>query len=543
MSACRPRRLRSIGALAPLLLLVACTGEVGPGPGSTGGGAGTSGNNGSGGGGPASNGGIGTVAIENAPDKAISRLTNAQFIQSAAVLVGDAAVMGADALLPEQDRHGAFTNTGYAQDQPFDLIESYDSAASYIVDHVTDWTAFQMRWGGCTQATCVSTFLRSFVEAAFRRPATDADVTAFQPILDASTAAMLPYTDTVKLLVRATLQAPEFLYLFADDMLNDYQLAARLSYFVSNGPPDDQLYAAAKAQTLHIPANLDAQIDRLLAKTVTQFASAFAYDYLDLHRATTRNVTTDPATVKLLISSAVNSFAALVDEDKPISTILTLDTFVTDPATATWTSGQPSTAATVQPSASFPFMGLLTHPATLMAMSNEIIGSTVNRGIFISNQIMCVPPTPPPPPGIQQTDLSAKLPPNPTERDIGEARVADPRCQGCHSQFESYSFPFNRWGGDGLFKTDPTLKDNGPILTGLGMITFKGYADFLPQLAGSTQFQRCVTDQLIRYGLQHTEYPADLVDTVLTEAKKLTPAVTFRSLIKALIRQSVFTTR
>jgi hypothetical protein len=52
-----------------------------------------------------------------------------------------------------------------------------------------------------------------------------------------------------------------------------------------------------------------------------------------------------------------------------------------------------------------------------------------------------------------------------------------------------------------------------------------------------------VTDQLIRYGLQHTEYPADLVDTVLAAAKKQTPAVTFRSLIKALIQQSVFTTR
>jgi len=243
------------------------------------------------------------------------------------------------------------------------------------------------------------------------------------------------------------------------------------------------------------------------------------------------------------MSSAVDSFAALVDQDKPIAAILTLDTFVTNAATATWIAGQPSTATTIMPTPTYPFMGLLTHPATLMAMSNAVFGSTVSRGTFIANQMLCIPPTPPPPPGIQQTDLSAKLPPNPTQRDEAEARMSDSRCHGCHAQFESYSFAFNKWGGDGLFKNDPRLDDGGPVTTGLGDIAFKGFADFLPKLAGSTQFQRCVADQLIRYGLQHTEYPPELVGTVLDAAWKLNPNVTFRSLIKALVRQKIFTTR
>ncbi len=157
--------------------------------------------------------------------------------------------------------------------------------------------------------------------------------------------------------------------------------------------------------------------------------------------------------------------------------------------------------------------------------------------------MLCVPPTPPPPPGIQQTDLSALLPPNPTQRDEAEARMADSRCHGCHAQFEAYSFAFNKWGGDGLYKNDPRLKDNGPIMSGLGDITFTGMADFLPKLAGSTQFQRCVTDQLVRYGLQHTTYGQDVTLAVLADAYKLNPNVTFRSLMKALVRQKIFTTR
>ena len=487
--------------------------------------------------------GLGTVAIQNAQDKAISRLTNAQFIQSASALLGDAAVVGADQLLPEQDRHGAFRNTGFAQDQPFDLIQGYDAAASSIVEHVPDWLAFHQKWGGCTDATCVKTFIHNFSEAAFRRPTTDAEVAAFQPILDASAAAALSYDETVKLLVRATLQAPEFLYLFADDALSDFQLAARLSYFITDGPPDAALYAAAKAGSLRNAGGLDAQIDRLLSQSLSRFASAFAFDYLDLRRATTRNLTADEATVRQLMSSAVDSMSALVEQNRPISTILTLDTFVTNPATASWINGASSTDASVKPNPSYPFMGLLTHPATLMAMSNAVFGSTVSRGTFIANQMLCIPPTPPPPPGIQQTDLSSLLPPDPTQRDEGEARLADARCQGCHAQFEAYSFAFNKWGGDGQFKTDPRLKDDGPVKTGLGEIAFGGYADFLPKLANSSQFQRCVTDQLIRYGLQHTEYPPELVQTVLDDAAKLDPNLTFRSLIKALVRQQIFATR
>ena len=487
--------------------------------------------------------GLGTIAIQNAQNKAISRLTNAQFIQSASALLGEAAVVGAEQLLPEQDRHGAFRNTGFAQDQPFDLIKGYDAAAAAIADHVPDWAAFHQQWGACSELGCIKTFIRNFTEAAFRRPTTDAEVAAFQPILDASAAATLSYDEMVKLIIRATLQAPEFLYLFADEALSDFQLAARLSYFVSDGPPDAELYAAAKAQSLRTPAGLDAQIDRLLAKNVARFASAFAFDYLDLGRATTRNLSADEATVRQLVNSAVATMTALVEQDQPISAILTRDTFVTNEAAATWINGKPSTDTLVKPNPAYPFMGLLTHPATLMAMSNAVFGSTVSRGTFIANQMLCIPPTPPPPPGIQQTDLSSLLPPDPTQRDEGEARLADARCQGCHAQFESYSFAFNKWGGDGQFKNDPRLKDGGPVKTGLGDIAFGGFADFLPKLAGSNQFQRCVTDQVIRYGLQHTEYPPELVQTVLDEAWKLNPNVTFRSLMKALIRQKVFATR
>ena len=468
----------------------------------------------------------------------------AQFVRSAALLFSDAAVVGVAALLPVQDRHGVFRNTGFAQGQAYDLIQGYDAAASWIVDHVADWPSFHSRWGGCTAASCATTFIRTFGEAAFRRPLTDTEVQAFQPILDAAVAATLSYNDTVKLLGRAFLQSPEFLYLFEDSLLTDYQLASRLSYFLTNGPPDQALYATAKAQTLHQPAVLGAQIDRLLAGDLTPFAREFALDYLDLSRATTRNVTTDPTVIAQFVSSAVETFASLVQNDQPIGSILTTESFASNSATAMWITGQPSSSATtLSPTASYPFMGLLTHPATLISMSNAVFGSTVSRGIFVADQMLCLPPTPPPPQAFQPGDVAGVLPANPTQRDYGEARMADPRCGICHKQFESFSFGLNKWGGDGLFKTDPALKDDGPVLTALGTIQFGSYKDYLPQLAGSAQFEHCVTDQLLRYGLQHTQYPPDLAVAVLTAAKTNASKVTFRALIKALTTQAIFTTK
>jgi hypothetical protein len=503
---------------------------------------------------PGSGDAFGTVAITNTIDKAVARLTNSQFIHSAAALVGDAAVVGADALLPEQDiQDGFFRNTGFVQEQLYSIVQGYDAAATAIVGKVSDWTAFHQRWGGCTQATCVGTFLRSFLEAAFRRPVTAADVAAFQPILDAATTHGLAYDDTVALLVRATLQAPEFLYLLFDPTLTDDQLAARLSYILTDGPPDAELRAAARNQLLRTSAGLDKQVDRLLAQGLSAFAQSFGFDYLSLRKAATRNInqtaTSTAVSADVLgqfVSSAVDSFAALVNADQPVGALLTTDTFVVNPPTATWIAGQPSTVTTIKPTVGYPFMGLLTHPATLIAISNAVFGSTVSRGQFIAGQMLCVPPTPPPPPGIQQTDLSALLPPNPTARDLGEARLHDARCSGCHAQFESYSFALDRWGGDGLYKSDPRLADGGPITTGLGIIAFDGYQDFLPKLAASTQFKRCVTDHVIRFGLQHTQYPPELAQMVMDDALTTSGPdlkLTFRSLLRALVRHPIFATR
>jgi Protein of unknown function (DUF1592)/Protein of unknown function (DUF1588)/Protein of unknown function (DUF1595) len=546
VSSVRPG-LASLAALGSWLLLsVSCTGSIDSGNG-TGNGTGKPPSSGVM---PGMNGVLGTADIPNTPAKALSRLTNAQILHSAAALLGSAAVVGADALMPELALEGGFQNAGFLQELPLDVVKAFGDAAAYMVAHVTDWPSIYQHYAPCivgtqvvtaAQQACMGTFILNFGESAFRRPTTMQDVAAFQPILDASIAAALTSDQTVQLLVQAFLQFPDFLYLFQDATLNDYQLASRLSYFVTDGPPDAPLYAAAKSGSLH-GAGLATQVDRLLAMDMTAFARAFSYDYLELGVAPARDSTTPKATVQAFVSSATDTFAALINQNKPVSSIITTDTYVANPPTAAWITGQPSTATTVKATTNYPFVGLLTHPATLMAMSTTLLGSTVSRGQYVAYQLLCLPQTPPPPPGIQMTDLSAVLPPNPTERDEAVARANDKRCSACHAQFEAYSFGLNKWSGDGHFQTDPRLVDSGPIVTSLGNMAFSGYTDFLQQLGNAKQFERCVGDKLIQYGLQHTTYPADLLPKILDQSKSA-GGVTFRAMMRSLVLQTIFSTR
>jgi Protein of unknown function (DUF1592)/Protein of unknown function (DUF1588)/Protein of unknown function (DUF1595)/Protein of unknown function (DUF1585) len=485
--------------------------------------------------------GLTTIAIQHDGGRVLSRLTNAQILNAAAELLAiDTSSLAG--LLPEMVPNAGYSNAGYAQSQPYDLIQGMDSAASAMVAAVSDWDALTARYGGCTATSCLADFVAALGERAFRRPLEAEEVASLAPILTAAAENGLDFSATAGLLVRALLQAPEFLYLFEDAELNDFQLAARLAFFVTDGPPDAELYAEAKAGTLRQQDRLTYHVDRLLTAHGKRFAHAFVYDYFSLRKAYQRTVDVDDATITALIESLQATFAQMIESDAPIAALLTTREFVVNPATATYL-GQPEASLVVQAPDENGFMGLVTHPAALIAISNAYEGSTVSRGSFLAHQLLCIPPTPPPSRAFSPTDVSVALPPNPTQRDEAEARLEDPNCSGCHTQFEPYAFALNRWGGDGLYNPDPRLLDDGPMQTTLGELAFSGYATFLPQLAESAQYQRCTIDHLLRYALRHTEYDEAVVDAVQASVSAAGAELTFRALVRAVVQQPVFSNR
>ena len=124
-----------------------------------------------------------------------------------------------------------------------------------------------------TLRTCAWDSVKRFANRAWRRPATDAELQRLQVFHDANVADRGVNAGLVKT-VRGLLQTPGFLYLVegspdaaADDRvhrLTQWEVAARLSFFLWDSMPDPALFGAASRGELATKEQIAAQARRML---------------------------------------------------------------------------------------------------------------------------------------------------------------------------------------------------------------------------------------------------------------------------------------
>jgi hypothetical protein len=119
--------------------------------------------------------------------------------------------------------------------------------------------------------------LRSFLQRAYRHPLGATEVPQFLGVARQALDQGESFTEAMLLAYTAVLCSPEFLYLQErPGRLDDYALASRLSFFLWNSTPDEELLGLAAKHQLHRPKILHAQTDRLLAHPKSrQFVEAF----------------------------------------------------------------------------------------------------------------------------------------------------------------------------------------------------------------------------------------------------------------------------
>ncbi len=90
--------------------------------------------------------------------------------------------------------------------------------------------------------------LRAFVRKVYRRPVPDAEEVRFLPVIKDELASGASFADAMYAGYSAVLCSPEFIGLTESlGPLDDHALAARLSYFLWNSPPDDEAPPAGRS--------------------------------------------------------------------------------------------------------------------------------------------------------------------------------------------------------------------------------------------------------------------------------------------------------
>ncbi|MBI3878730.1 MAG: DUF1587 domain-containing protein, partial [Verrucomicrobia bacterium] len=137
-------------------------------------------------------------------------------------------------------------------------------------------TDFQRRIAASTTgkppAEQARAFVEWFVTRAFRRPATKEEIARYVKMIESAQAAADGKLEAgAQQLIKVVLCSPKFLFRIEGDEqpkardahpISDHQLASRLSYFLWNSMPDEELFALAAKKELG--KNLDAQVRRML---------------------------------------------------------------------------------------------------------------------------------------------------------------------------------------------------------------------------------------------------------------------------------------
>ncbi|MDO8545059.1 MAG: DUF1592 domain-containing protein [Opitutaceae bacterium] len=292
--------------------------------------------------------------------------------------------------------------------------------------------------------------LRGFLQHACRRPVGEVELQRFLPLVDHALKGGASFVNAMIACYSAVLCSPEFIYLHeTPGEIDDHALASRLSFFLENSAPDDELRGLATQGVLGHSDTLRAQTNRLLdGPTSRRFSDAFLDYWLDLRKiaATSPDSTLYPDYYldDFLTESALEEtrlyFAELIRKDLPARYIVSSDFAFVNERLAVHYGLPPMEGVALRRVALPPDSfrgGLLTQASVLKVTANGTTTSPVVRGAWIMGRILGQPPRPPPPgtPAVEP-DIRGAV----TIRQQLDSHRAQESCAVCHTKIDPAGF-------------------------------------------------------------------------------------------------------
>lgn len=392
--------------------------------------------------------------------------------------------------------------------------EIAEAAAIYVRDNAQAVT-------GCVSPVsleCVTSYLLTLGTQAYRRALSEDEQSSLTTLVAELTASGASPSEVARWGVHALLSAPQFLYRgelgsdsAKDEPLTPQEMADALSFFLTDGPPDEELRAAVAAGEFVDRAQWRTHVLRLMntergRQNLTQALLAY-FRFPRLAEPPQGTVDADlRASIHLEVSQLVNRsvVSGTVDE------LLTSKYSYLDERLARFYGAELDPAAPQTPdgftwSALPPErVGLLTTAAFLSTHPNGEQHSVVQRGLLIRSMVQCAPP-------IAFAALADTPQQGATERARAEWRMQEAECSGCHQLIDPYGLVLDTF--DGLGRLRATDVDGSParsdalLADGTSIETVEQLASMLTQ---QDAFATCLAQHWLTYGLtEPSERPVD----------------------------------
>lgn len=464
------------------------------------------------------------------------RLSLAQYRSSILAILGDDIVIPT-ALEPDQAQGGFIAVGSSFSTVSARGVEQYEKAA-YTIAKQALAPERRDRLVSCKPAAvsddaCARSTLEALGRKVWRRPLAKEELDPLVATSSKAATVLNDFHEGLQFGVAALLQSPNFLYRAAvgeDDPASPgkrrytaYEMASRLSFFLWNTTPDDELLDAAQSGALVDASGLQQQAERLLASPrAREGARNFFGEYLGLSELT--HLSKDP-TVFTYFSPEVGPAAReetlrlfehfVFDLDADYRDLLTTRvTFVNPKLASMYGIPAPNLdgfGRTEHPADS-PRSGILGHISLLAQHAHPVSSSATLRGRFLRSRLLCFKI--PDPPVNANTAIPEPSPELPTMRLRIQKHLNDPGCATCHLSMDPLGLALEQFDGIGRFRR----KERGVNIDPSGDldgVPFQDARGLAAALYNHPDLTPCFVRNLYRYA---TAYPEASDDEKTIEA-------------------------
>lgn len=443
------------------------------------------------------------------------KLTHEQYRRSLEQVLGVPVSLtdadGLPRLQPEIDS-GVFRNMALASFVSVPLAEDYYRVAEELTDALDDDALRALIPCGEIRASCRDEFLRRAIRTAFRRPATDEDLTRFAALFDLAQGAAEVLGDPAagfRAALQGILTSPYFLYRteIGDDPaqrdfeLTDYEVASFLSYSLLGEPPDAELLAAADRGELTSASALPGLVQALLAEPAAALQlREFLLEWLEVIHFL------DPEIVRKDLASFDGIRPAMWAEtldflDRHADMTGDLTSLLTTPAPLpSGPLGEFYLSGPTSDSADRTRTGVLALGTLLATNAKEGATSPTLRGVFLRERFLCqdfveLPNVP------DINDTAEREQPR-TTRELYEFHASIPSCAACHDLIDGTGMTFESLDEVGRFRgaeNGVPVDTSGKLLQTDVDTELRDHTQLAEALAQSEWVRECLSRQAFRF--------------------------------------------